>query len=74
MISVSNSLGKKLEANYFLYFNLLSFYTNKNYIFDFEGSEIPGIAAFYQKFNPEKEIYNEVKINNLTKIIRLLKN
>ena len=73
ILSCINSEGKKLEANYFLYDCILKEFANKPYIFDFEGSEIIGVANFYKKMNPINEPTFQVKYNNLPKILKFFK-
>ncbi len=65
--------GKKLLANYFLYDNIIREYSNKKLTLDFEGSDIPGVAFFYEKFAQENKRYLFVKWNRLPKLIRLIK-
>jgi hypothetical protein len=42
--------GKKKEANYFLLSRLWMEFEGSGMIFDFEGSDIPGVKEFYKKF------------------------
>jgi hypothetical protein len=45
----------------------------KRKYFDFEGSDIPGVATFYKQFGPEMCPYYAVKWNNLPAPIKWLK-
>ena len=65
--------GKKLEANYFLYDNLLREFSLQKLLFDFEGSDVAGIKNFYLKFNPDNQPYPFIKFNNLNPILKLFK-
>ena len=65
--------GKQLKANYFLYDQIFREFAGQSVIFDFEGSDIEGIASFYLKFNPENQSYPFYKYNNLNPIIKLFK-
>ena len=65
--------GKKFLANYFLYDAIINEFSNQNLIFDFEGSDVPGIAYFYEKFTKENEPYPYIKWNNLPAPIKLIK-
>ncbi|MFM7710488.1 MAG: hypothetical protein ACKO5C_06195 [Ferruginibacter sp.] len=65
--------GKKQGANYFLYDQVIRTFSGKNLLLDFEGSDIPGIAYFYEKFGGEKEWYPFIRYNQLPRIIRYLK-
>jgi len=57
IINASTAEGKKTSANYLLYYECLKEFSELPLLFDFEGSSIPGIARFYNKFNPLKEFY-----------------
>lgn len=65
--------GKKLLANYFLYDQIFREFSGKGLIFDFEGSDIPGVAYFYEKFADCNQQYPFLKWNKLPLLIRLLK-
>ena len=65
--------GKKLLANYFLYNELIKEFAGEDIILDFEGSDIPGVAYFYDKFSGDNQQYAFVKFNNLPLPIKLLK-
>ena len=65
--------GKKQGANYFLYDQVIRTFSGKNLLLDFEGSDIPGIAYFYEKFGGDKEWYPFIRYNQLPRIIRYLK-
>lgn len=73
IISCITPEGKKLEANYFLYDQLINEFSNDGLILDMEGSDKKGIAAFYKKFNPETENYFQLKINNLPALVKIFK-
>ena len=65
--------GKELLANYFLYNELIKEYAADNIIIDFEGSDIPGVAYFYEKFASKNQQYPAIKFNTLPAIIKLFK-
>jgi hypothetical protein len=65
--------GRKLNASYFLFASLWKEFANSNLIFDFEGSDIPGVKAFYEKFSPIPEPYQRLHFNNLSWPVRLFK-
>ena len=73
IISCVTAAGKQLEANYFLYDNIFKEFSGKPLLFDFEGSDIQGIANFYLKFNPENHPYPFIKYNKLNIFLKLLK-
>ena len=65
--------GRKLRANHFLYNKVIEEFSEQDLIFDFEGSDIKGIADFYQSMNPLNQKYISIKFNNLPKLIKLFK-
>ncbi len=71
--SVITNNGKTHFANHFLYNAILNEYENSNLIFDFEGSDIEGIAHFYQKFGAINEPYFFTHFNYLPFLIKLVK-
>ncbi len=73
IISCITPTGKKLLANYFLYNEILKEHLVEELIFDFEGSDLPGVADFYKKISTQNQQYISVKWNRLPKIIRLIK-
>jgi hypothetical protein len=73
IISCITPEGKKLEANYFLYDQVINEFAHDELILDMEGSDKKGIAAFYKKFNPETEVYYQLKINNLPALVKIFK-
>lgn len=73
IISCVTPIGKKLLANYFLYNEILKENLIGELVFDFEGSDLPGVADFYKKMSTQNQQYISVKWNRLPKIIRLIK-
>lgn len=73
IISCISPAGKLAQANYFLYDNLIKEFSNSNYLLDFEGSDVKGIAAFYNRFSPQNQPYPFVKINRLPAALKLFK-
>jgi hypothetical protein len=65
--------GKKLLANYFLYDQIIREFSGAGLMFDFEGSDVPGIAFFYKKFAQQNQPYTFIKWNKLPKAIQLIK-
>jgi hypothetical protein len=62
--------GRTLEANHFLFDHLIREFAGKPLILDFEGSDLPGVAGFYQKFRPENQPYFFWKSNRLPGILK----
>ncbi|MEP6712100.1 MAG: hypothetical protein ABJA37_06790 [Ferruginibacter sp.] len=65
--------GKKLLANYFLYDELIKEFADENIILDFEGSDIEGVAYFYNKFSESNQQYPFIKFNRLPLPFKLFK-
>ncbi len=62
--------GRTLEANHFLFDQLIREFAGQPLILDFEGSDLPGVARFYQKFSPENRPYFFWKHNRLPAVLR----
>jgi len=69
----TTELGRKTEANHFLIDRILYEFSDTNMIFDFEGSDLPGVKAFYQKFGAVNEPYFHWHLNNLPWWIKWVK-
>lgn len=70
IINVISGNGRTLEANYFLYNKILEEFAGTGLLLDFEGSDLPGVAKFYQKFNPINQPYFFWKSNRLPAALR----
>lgn len=73
LLSATTDKGRKLNANYFLYDELIKEFCNGTHILDFEGSSIPSIEYFYKKFGAQLEPYYCLQWNNLKWPLKLLK-
>lgn len=71
--SVTTHDGRQQEANHFLIDALIREFSGQALIFDFEGSEIPGIAHFYRNFGSVNEPYFYFRLNKLPWPLRLFK-
>lgn len=69
----SNTIGIEQSAMFHLVDHFISRHANKDLILDFEGSNIPGVARFYEGFGAVPKIYTSVRINRLPAVLRLLK-
>lgn len=65
LFGASTTIGRKHHAMHFLIDNLIQSYLNKADYFDFEGSEIPGVAAFFRSFGAIEESYAQYSCNTL---------
>ncbi len=71
--AVSNKQGKDLGATYILIDRFIREHAGKDYVIDFEGSMIPGVARQYVGFGATPETYYHVGWNNLPAYIKWLK-
>ena len=76
MYNVMNSTlpeGKTAEANYYLLSRLWMEFEATGLIFDFEGSDIPGVKEFYRKFGGVNQPYQKLHFNHLPWPVNLLR-
>jgi hypothetical protein len=73
VISAATEMGRKLSAMHFLKDNIFKEFADTPLIFDFEGSDVPGIKTFYQSFGAVNEPYFHVHYNHLPLLFRWLK-
>ena len=57
LIATTTENGYQKSANPFLLIEVFKRFAEKRAIFDFEGSEIPGVKEYYQSFKPLEEYY-----------------
>ena len=65
--------GRESRSMYGLFEFVIKQYAEKEYILDFEGSEIAGIARFFKGFGAYKQPYYKLHINRLPLPLRWLK-
>jgi hypothetical protein len=65
--------GRKKEANHFLLDQIIREFSGQLLLFDFEGSTLPGVRAFYEKFGSVNQPYYHYHYNHLPWPIHLLK-
>lgn len=76
LYNIANStttLGRKTEANHFLFDEIFKEFAVSNLIFDFEGSDIPGVKIFYEKFGAVNQPYYRLHFNKLPGLIKWIK-
>jgi hypothetical protein len=73
LVPVNSEKGKEGRAMFLLIGDLIRKRSGKKEILDFEGSDIPGLAKFYQGFGAVQKQYPEIRINKLPWPIKLLK-
>lgn len=73
IINVTTNKGKQLRANHYLWYNVLESVKEENITLDFEGSDLIGVASFYENFHPQKKYYGMAHFNRLPFFIRWMK-
>jgi hypothetical protein len=73
IMSASPQSGREKRAHFYLLDKLFIEFANRKLLFDFEGSDVPGIAEFYRKFGPVNQPYPFLRYNNLPYPFRLFK-
>ena len=71
--AVSSNIGKELCAAHVIVDLFIQDNAGKNIILDFEGSQNPGVARFYEGFGAECEYYQHLYRNTLIWPVRILK-
>lgn len=72
LISASSKRGKEMFAMFLLLDHFIQTRAGSNFVLDFEGSEIPGIARFFAGFGAENHPYPVIRINRLPWFYRML--
>lgn len=73
IVNVITEEGRKNEANHYLYDQLLKEFSGSGLIFDFEGSDLPGVKFFYEKFGAINQPYCKISFNHLPLPFRFFK-
>jgi len=73
LFSATHQRGKENGAMFFLIDNFIRNNSGTDMVFDFEGSNIPGVARLYKGFGSNECVYLQVRKNNLPKIVRWIK-
>lgn len=73
LMNTTTPAGRKIGANHFLLNQVIEEFAESNLLFDFEGSDLPGVKAFYENFGAINQPYFKVKYNNLPWPLKLLK-
>ena len=66
--------GKTLGASHILINAFIKDHAGQHVLLDFEGSDIPGLAFFYNSFGAQEEKYSALKMNRLPLWLKWLKN
>jgi hypothetical protein len=73
IMNTTTEAGRKSQANHFLLDRIIQEFSGKELLFDFEGSDLPGVKSFYQNFGAVNQPFFRIKYNNLPWPINLLK-
>ena len=65
VVAVTFEEGKALNAMHFLIDSVIYEFQQTDLIFDFKGSELPGVKNFYEKFSPVNQPYYHYHFNHL---------
>ncbi len=66
LVSSSNNQGKNKSAMFLIIDNIIKKYAGKNYILDFEGGNVEGLARFFAGFGAKPLFYSVYKQNSLS--------
>jgi len=73
LLNATTPEGRNKEANHFLLDQVIREFAGQHLLFDFEGSELPGVRSFYEKFGPMNQPYFHYHYNGLPWPLRLFK-
>lgn len=73
LFGATNENGKNSFAMHLLLDAIIREFAAKPLLFDFEGSEIEGIAQFFKSFGSSEVFYPQIKYNHLPSYIKWLK-
>lgn len=65
--------SRNIGSSHLLVDEVIKEYAEKSWILDFEGSDHPGVARFYQQFGAQQEPYWSMYVNQLPLPLRLFK-
>ena len=63
MAGYQTELGKKNHGNYYFLDRVFQEHCEQGYIFDFEGSDLPGVADFFRKWGSVPEYYTRINMS-----------
>lgn len=73
LMNITTEAGRQAEANHFLLDAILREFSGNELLFDFEGSDLPGVKAFYKNFGAINQPYYMLTYNNLPALVKLFK-
>ncbi len=73
MMNTITTGGRRVEANHFLLDSIIKEFAGQPLLFDFEGSDLPGVKSFYENFGGTNQPYFSLQYNSLPWFIKLFK-
>lgn len=73
IMNTTTQEGRQKEANHFLLNQVIHEFAGQDLLFDFEGSELPGVREFYEGFGGKSQPYFHYHYNGYSWPARLLK-
>ncbi len=73
LINYITTRGRKMMANHILLNEVLKEFSERDLLFDFEGSDLPGVKEFYEYFGPVNQPYFHYHFNYLPFPLNLIK-
>lgn len=73
LMNTTTAEGKRLKANHFLLNEIIKEFCETRFLFDFEGSDLPGVKEFYRNFGPVNQPYFHYHFNSLPFPFNLIK-
>jgi hypothetical protein len=73
LMNTTTYTGRKAKANHYLLSEIIKQFSNSNFVFDFEGSDLAGVKEFYENFKPINQPFYHYHFNDLSKLLKLLK-
>lgn len=73
ILNSTTNAGRKTSANHYLLCSVLKEFSESDLLFDFEGSDLPGVKEFYLNFRPQYQPFFHHHFNTLPFPFRLLK-
>jgi hypothetical protein len=73
LMNTTTEAGRRTGANHFLLNAIIEEFSGKKIVFDFEGSDLPGVKSFYENFGAVNQPYFKLKYNSLPWPLKLLK-
>ena len=71
--AATSAEGRKLNAMYFLIDQFIAENSDSEFMIDFEGSMVPGVARLYEGFGASPEVYQHLRWNKLPVWLKWLK-